>query len=82
MRCPSSRWPLILGFLVGACSMYVFLHQVWFERSSPVLTEAQEKGLKVEPTPVTWRRDGPALINVLQLHQAGQGVLTTSILCI
>uniref|UniRef100_A0A3Q2ZSK5 N-acetylgalactosaminide beta-1,3-galactosyltransferase n=1 Tax=Kryptolebias marmoratus TaxID=37003 RepID=A0A3Q2ZSK5_KRYMA len=43
MKGPSSRCALALGFVVGACSMYVFLHQVWFERSFPVLSEAQER---------------------------------------
>uniref|UniRef100_A0A672HBQ5 N-acetylgalactosaminide beta-1,3-galactosyltransferase n=2 Tax=Salarias fasciatus TaxID=181472 RepID=A0A672HBQ5_SALFA len=65
MKSPGSRWALLLGFLLGACSMYVFLHQVWFERSYPLLSEAQEKaaaGGGVRPT--TWRKMGAALINV------------------
>ncbi|XP_023152914.2 glycoprotein-N-acetylgalactosamine 3-beta-galactosyltransferase 1-A isoform X2 [Amphiprion ocellaris] len=43
MKGGSSRWVFLLGFLAGACSVYFFLHQVWFERSYPVLSEALEK---------------------------------------
>uniref|UniRef100_A0A3B5LTN7 N-acetylgalactosaminide beta-1,3-galactosyltransferase n=1 Tax=Xiphophorus couchianus TaxID=32473 RepID=A0A3B5LTN7_9TELE len=39
MKGPSSKWAFSLGLVVGTCSMYFFLHQLWFERSYPVLSE-------------------------------------------
>lgn len=63
MKIPSSRWALLLGSLVGAGTMYVFLHQVWFERSYPLLSEAQENAAAGDPRPTSWRRVGAALVN-------------------
>ena len=71
MKGSSSRWAFSLGFLVGACSVYFFLRQVWFERSYPVLSEAQEKGTAASERPTSWRKEGGALINLLHPHHAG-----------
>lgn len=71
MKGSSSRLTFSLGFLVGACSIYFFLHQVWFERSYPVLSEAQEKAAAAGETPTSWRKEGSALINLLHPHHAG-----------
>ncbi|KAM9855225.1 glycoprotein-N-acetylgalactosamine 3-beta-galactosyltransferase 1-A [Aulostomus maculatus] len=73
MKSPSSRWAFSLGFLVGACGIYFFLHQVWFERSFPVLSEAQEKAtVAVGERLGSWRREGAALINLLHLHHTDE----------
>ncbi|XP_071759376.2 glycoprotein-N-acetylgalactosamine 3-beta-galactosyltransferase 1-A [Centroberyx gerrardi] len=76
MKGTSSRWAFSLGFLVGACSIYFFLHQVWFERSYPVLSEAQEKAAAVGERPssenTSWRKEGAALINLLHPHHTGE----------
>lgn len=71
MKSSSSRWAFSLGFLVGACSIYFFLRQVWFERSYPVLSEAQEKATAVGESPTSWKKEGAALINLLHPHHAG-----------
>lgn len=72
MKGPISRWAFSLGFLVGACSIYFFLHQVWFERSFSILSEAQEKATDMtEDKPMKWRKDGAALVNLLHPHHAG-----------
>uniref|UniRef100_A0A1A8CB07 N-acetylgalactosaminide beta-1,3-galactosyltransferase n=2 Tax=Nothobranchius kadleci TaxID=1051664 RepID=A0A1A8CB07_NOTKA len=68
MKGPSSRWTFFLGFVVGVCSMYVFLHQVWFEQSYPILSEAQERAKGGEERPTSWRREGAALINLIHPH--------------
>lgn len=52
--------------------MYFFLHQVWFERSYPVLSEAQEKATAVEEIPTSWRKEGAAIINLLHPHHADE----------
>ncbi|KAM3872327.1 glycoprotein-N-acetylgalactosamine 3-beta-galactosyltransferase 1-A [Diretmus argenteus] len=76
MKGPSSRWSFSLGFLVGVCSIYFFLHQVWFERSYVVLSDAQEKAAAVGERPTSedpnWRKEGAALINLLHPHRAGE----------
>lgn len=72
MKASSSRWAFCLGFLVGAFSGYFFLFQAWFERSYPVLSEAQERGSMVaEESPTNWRKEGPALFNLLHPHHPG-----------
>ncbi|KAL3064229.1 hypothetical protein OYC64_000501 [Pagothenia borchgrevinki] len=72
MKGSSSRLAFSLGFLVGACSIYFFLRQVWFERSYPVLTEAQERATAVSESPTSWRKEGAALINLLHPHHADE----------
>ncbi|KAM9344056.1 glycoprotein-N-acetylgalactosamine 3-beta-galactosyltransferase 1-A [Pholidichthys leucotaenia] len=67
MKGPSSRCAFAFGFLVGSCSMYLFLRQVWFEHSYPVLSEAQLKATPVGERPTSWRK-GTALINLLLPH--------------
>ncbi|XP_047424665.1 glycoprotein-N-acetylgalactosamine 3-beta-galactosyltransferase 1-A isoform X2 [Mugil cephalus] len=81
MKGPGSRWALFLGFLAGACSMYVFLHQVWFERSYPVLSEAQEKAaVASEAPPTSWAKEGSALINLLHPHRPDEDTLVADAL--
>jgi hypothetical protein len=68
--------------------MYLVLRQVWFERSYPVLSEAQEAAASaseagVGVTPVDddmthWKKDGDALINLLHPHHAGDSSIFLS----
>ena len=61
--------------------MYLVLRQVRFERSYPVLSEAQETAASASDagggvTPAdddltNWKKDGDALINLLHPHHAG-----------
>ncbi|XP_072223770.1 glycoprotein-N-acetylgalactosamine 3-beta-galactosyltransferase 1-A isoform X2 [Leuresthes tenuis] len=46
--------------------------KVWFERSFPVLSEAQEKAKALVETPTNWRKEGAALINLLHPHHADE----------
>lgn len=68
MKGCGSRWAFLLGFLFGTCSIYVFLRQVWFERSYPVLTEAQEKGTVFKDRLTNWKKQGAALVNLIHPH--------------
>ncbi|XP_056154967.1 glycoprotein-N-acetylgalactosamine 3-beta-galactosyltransferase 1-A [Lampris incognitus] len=72
MKGPTSRWAFSLGFLVGTCGIYFFLRQVWFERSYPVLSEAQENTLAVKEGPTSdgtnWKKEGNTLINLVHPH--------------
>ncbi|KAM4572024.1 glycoprotein-N-acetylgalactosamine 3-beta-galactosyltransferase 1-A [Fundulus diaphanus] len=72
MKVPSSSWAFLLGVLVGTGSMYFFLRQVWFERSYPVLSEAQEATTVPGEGPTSWRKEGGALINLLHPHHADE----------
>lgn len=72
MKGSSSRWAFSLGFLVGACSIYLFMHQVWFERSYSMLSEALEQTTTVSERPTSWRKEGAALINQLHPHHADE----------
>ncbi|MEQ2292376.1 Glycoprotein-N-acetylgalactosamine 3-beta-galactosyltransferase 1-A [Ameca splendens] len=72
MKVPSSRWAFLVGFLVGSCSMYFFLRQVWFEQSYPVLSEAQVTAAAAGERPTSWRKEGAALINLLHPHHADE----------
>ncbi|XP_061909074.1 glycoprotein-N-acetylgalactosamine 3-beta-galactosyltransferase 1-A isoform X1 [Entelurus aequoreus] len=63
MKSPTSFWAFSLGFLVGALSFYLFLHQLWLEKSYPVLSEGQDKDMVVHLTPTSWRRKEGTLIN-------------------
>ncbi|KAM3617537.1 uncharacterized protein V6R79_007706 [Siganus canaliculatus] len=58
MKSSSSRWAFFLGFLVGGCVIYFFLRQVWFERSYPILSEAQEKATVAEDSSTKWEKKG------------------------
>lgn len=72
MKGSSSRWAFSLGFLVGGCSIYFFLRQVWFERSYPLLSEAQLKATAVSERTAIWRKEGGALISLLHPHHADE----------
>ncbi|KAK7916192.1 hypothetical protein WMY93_011953 [Mugilogobius chulae] len=74
MKGSSSRWAFTLGFLIGSCCVYLYLHQVWFERSYPVLTEAQEKGTVFKDKLTNWKKHGSALVNLLHPHHTGHGL--------
>ncbi|XP_034028284.1 glycoprotein-N-acetylgalactosamine 3-beta-galactosyltransferase 1-A-like [Thalassophryne amazonica] len=69
MKGCGSRGTFAVGFIVGACSMYVFLHQVWFEKNYP-MSETHDTPTGMAPT--SWRKDGAALINLLHPHHAGE----------
>lgn len=72
MKGSSSRWAFSLGFLVGGCSIYFFLRQVWFERSYPLLSETQGKATAVSERTTIWRKEGGALISLLHPHHADE----------
>ncbi|KAG9340261.1 hypothetical protein JZ751_021704 [Albula glossodonta] len=71
MKALSSRCAFYLGFLVGTCTLYFFLRQVWFERSftqSPDGTVALEENRDGK----NWKVEGSALINLNHPHLTGE----------
>ncbi|XP_030623557.1 glycoprotein-N-acetylgalactosamine 3-beta-galactosyltransferase 1-A [Chanos chanos] len=76
MKGLSSRWAFYLGFLVGACALYFFLRQVWFERSfvrwndaRGGVAESKTDHIRQKPN---WKVEGAALINLNHPHQEGE----------
>ncbi|KAK7129020.1 hypothetical protein R3I94_017292 [Phoxinus phoxinus] len=76
MKAGNSKCAFSLGFLVGSCTLYVFLRQVWFEESFSWQHDGKSDLSPLEPeqnTPnLTWRVEGSALINLKHPHQPGE----------
>ncbi|MBN3307201.1 glycoprotein-N-acetylgalactosamine 3-beta-galactosyltransferase 1-A [Amia ocellicauda] len=80
MTALSSRCAFYLGFLVGTCTLYFLLRQVWNERSLSPQPEILEKagsgggqaGGRVSLEDESWRLDGSALINLKHPHLKGE----------
>ncbi|CAM4678302.1 hypothetical protein PO909_014080 [Leuciscus waleckii] len=76
MKGGNSKCAFSLGFLVGSCTLYVFLRQVWFEESFSWQHDGKSNLSPLEPeqnTPnLTWRVEGSALINLKHPHQPGE----------
>ncbi|XP_068182107.1 glycoprotein-N-acetylgalactosamine 3-beta-galactosyltransferase 1-A [Antennarius striatus] len=64
MKISSSKWTFCLGFLVGACSIYFLLHQMWFEKSYLMLTESLKEAKEVVESSTTWSKEGAAMFNL------------------
>uniref|UniRef100_A0A8C2E8G0 N-acetylgalactosaminide beta-1,3-galactosyltransferase n=1 Tax=Cyprinus carpio TaxID=7962 RepID=A0A8C2E8G0_CYPCA len=76
MKAGNSRCAFALGFLVGSCTLYIFLRQVWFEESYSWKHDGKSNPAPLGPeqnTPnLTWRVEGTALINLKHPHQPGE----------
>lgn len=75
MKGGNSRCAFSLGFLVGTCSLYVFLRQVWFEESIHGRRDVKNLNpLGPEPNnqSLTQRVEGSAIINLKLPHQSGE----------
>ena len=78
MKALASKFSFYVGFLVGGITLYVFLRQVWFERSfSPHLSSGS--GLDVsalgqhelEEDGKNWKKERSALFNLNHPHHKG-----------
>ncbi|XP_041712683.1 glycoprotein-N-acetylgalactosamine 3-beta-galactosyltransferase 1-B isoform X2 [Coregonus clupeaformis] len=75
-----SRFCFYVGFVVGTLSLYLFLRQVWFERSMelPVLGGIQGSSVaavaeeKQASDSDNWSVEGAALINLNHPHHTGE----------
>ncbi|XP_051516305.1 glycoprotein-N-acetylgalactosamine 3-beta-galactosyltransferase 1-A [Myxocyprinus asiaticus] len=74
MKGGNSRCAFSLGFVVGSCTLYVFLRQVWFEESFTWQHDGKSNLTPLGPEQnthnLTWRVEGSALINLRQPHQS------------
>ncbi|KAJ8369915.1 hypothetical protein SKAU_G00099430 [Synaphobranchus kaupii] len=71
MKALSSKCAFYLGFLVGTCSLYFFLRQVWFERSLALALDVSATS-EEDVTGQNWKVEGSALINLNHPHQTGE----------
>ena len=76
MKALGSRFSFYAGFVVGTFTLYVFLRQVWFERSSSVqyaadLERSQDDQLQLEEEAKIWKKERSALFNLKHPHHKG-----------
>lgn len=79
MKALGSRFSFYAGFVVGTFTLYVFLRQVWFERT---LSEQQTSGFEklhdyqqqLEEERKIWKKERSALFNLKHPHHTGTGV--------
>lgn len=64
MKFMNSRSAFTVGFLVGTCTLYVFLQQVWFERKASIR----------QPEERNWLKNRSALFNLNHPHHTGECV--------
>ncbi|XP_029631189.1 glycoprotein-N-acetylgalactosamine 3-beta-galactosyltransferase 1-B [Salmo trutta] len=78
MKALGSRCAFLVGFLVGTCTLYVFLRQVWFERTFS--TRSRLDGLEktaaqlreLEEDSKNWKKERSALFNLNHPHHKGE----------
>lgn len=74
MKALGSRFSFYAGFVVGTFTLYVFLRQVWFEKSQQVtglekLTDYQQQ---LEEEEKIWKKERSALFNLKHPHHTGE----------
>lgn len=79
MKALGSRFCFYAGFVVGTFTLYVFLRQVWFERTLTGQHVSVSNPLQVnvhhpEDESNMWKKDGSALLNLKHPHHTGTGV--------
>uniref|UniRef100_A0A8C6UJP7 N-acetylgalactosaminide beta-1,3-galactosyltransferase n=1 Tax=Neogobius melanostomus TaxID=47308 RepID=A0A8C6UJP7_9GOBI len=76
MKALCSRFSFYAGFVVGTFTLYVFLRQVWYERSVPVRSSNYDKihdyQLRLEQDRKVWKKDRSALFNLEHPHRKGE----------
>ncbi len=75
MKVLGARYTFYVGFVVGACTLYVLLRQVGFTRNlGSVETEAHEKSLleMIQEENKNWKKERSALFNLNHPHHTGK----------
>lgn len=76
MKALGSRFSFYAGFVVGTFTLYVFLRQVWFERSlpaqlAPSLFTPHDYQQHPGDDKEMWKMKGSALFNLKHPHHTG-----------
>lgn len=77
MKALGSRFSFYAGFVVGTFTLYVFLRQVWFERSLSVqqatsLDKLRDYQQQLEEEEKIWKKERSALFNLKHPHHTGE----------
>lgn len=83
MKALGSRFSFYAGFVVGTFTLYVFLRQVWFERSVPAqqATSPDRPHEQAEEDQV-WKKERSALFNLNHPHHTGASTTLHDALCV
>lgn len=84
MKALASRFSFYAGFLVGTFTLYVFLRQVWFEKSFSAhhpngLDKPVDDLHEIEEERKVWKKERSALFNLKHPHH--KGTLVKSCVC-
>lgn len=76
MKVLGSRFSFYFGFVVGTVTLYVFLCQVWFEKSflsrnGFSLDNLREYQQQLEEDEMVWKKERSALFNLKHPHHTG-----------
>lgn len=72
MKAPGSRFFFYAGFVVGTFSLYVFLRQMWFERTAlQGINLGKLYDHQHEEEESLWKKDRSALFNLKHPHHIG-----------
>ncbi|KAM4613169.1 glycoprotein-N-acetylgalactosamine 3-beta-galactosyltransferase 1-B [Polymixia lowei] len=77
MKALGSKFSFYAGFLVGTFTLYVFLRQVWFQKSfsayqSNVFDKAVDYKQELEEERKIWKKERSALFNLKHPHHKGE----------
>lgn len=68
MKAIGSRFCFVAGFAVGTVTLYLFLQQVWFERSRPAQQAFEKLHQQQSLEEKMWKKDRSALFNLQHPH--------------
>lgn len=76
MKTLGPRISFYAGFVVGTFTLYVFLRQLWFEKTLPMhqvttLARIQDYQQQLEEEKKMWKKEGSALFNLEHPHHIG-----------
>ncbi|XP_071349444.1 glycoprotein-N-acetylgalactosamine 3-beta-galactosyltransferase 1-B [Trachinotus anak] len=77
MKALGSRFSFYAGFVVGTFTLYVFLRQVWFERTQTAqqlngVNRLQDHQQQLEEERKIWKKERSALFNLKHPHHRGE----------
>uniref|UniRef100_H3DAR8 N-acetylgalactosaminide beta-1,3-galactosyltransferase n=1 Tax=Tetraodon nigroviridis TaxID=99883 RepID=H3DAR8_TETNG len=72
MKVLGSRFSFYFGFVVGTVTLYIFLHQVWFEKSFLSPDDRRESQQQLEEDEKVWKKERSALFNLQHPHHTGE----------
>ncbi|XP_066528848.1 glycoprotein-N-acetylgalactosamine 3-beta-galactosyltransferase 1-A isoform X3 [Hoplias malabaricus] len=72
MKVVNPRSAFLLGFVVGSCTLYFFLRQMWFEQSFRLWHSGERDEVLLSTDNLSWKVDGSALINLNHPHHTGE----------